>query len=809
MSFNNAALGDETPIVEDPTPVDASMDPPLAPPAESPPREQGWDSIVRIVAEVHATHPAGEVDPNGIGRVMDLAHLSGVDLSQRLSQSNNAIERFRVYGSNMEAVYRTEVYQAQAESRQCYEEAVRSHDNAEKYAHMTAVIGIAATQEIQERDFRCIEMAHHALQFEHIACTWEHNARVIYEEANARIQDDVAGLSSAENRMQTFRSELDTAQRMVTQESDSYAAFLQLQLELPAAQQQYRSLCEALAREQGTSADLRASLARSDAQLKGISDEQARNGPLISRLPVVEREIARLNQMCSDEEAENRVLRQTSEAHSKLSEKREEEVLVLDRDLKGAETELDVMVQRNAGLSKQFELLTGVPPVWNHHGVELINSVTDADPKLKKQGDRDAEIARQLKTQNMRMCQLTDMVAQVQQDWGQPATQPETGYLGEIQEVEPKPETNPQVLSVGEAANAELTRLLPKTPVGPTPPMMLTTQLTQRAKAGDLTLQVVSTRGMKVGQKIRIGRDVFEEINIKAFGSIHLTRALLLDHPAGAPVVVVESATNVPRIDIVGEESEEGEETVDADSGKSTPTTHKMSTKAPNLPSRPTSQHEMRTFHMNVVEAVLQVSQRTDMLEKKFLDEMLPWKVDDPRLDLIPKRMVNMNRNLKPGLLKLCKGDSRLHDEIERQRTMYGMTMQLITARKVLSLLYHSLATDKSLLEVCTIKHLAAIKWESYGDKDAYKFLSDFQTIVARMTNPLDIDHQRILLYTEMSKSEGLKLPMIKYDDAKEEDQTYDMLIEIYRKWLAKTRSLENNTKEMALSTHGGRGRQL
>ena len=335
--------------------------------------------------------------------------------------------------------------------------------------------------------------------------------------------------------------------------------------------------------------------------------------------------------------------------------------------------------------------------------------------------------------------------------------------------------------------------------IGP-PDTRLTTHTVQASRKGESVLHVVSTKGMKVGQKLRVGKSVFEEVMIKAFGSIFTVDPLLLDHEAGEEVVVVEASRAIPLIHIISND-DDGVDQSDVNSTKSSPALEIRTSSGkgkPTLPSRPMSQHEIPLFHLVTIEAVLQVSGRTDDKEKEFLEEMLTWDVDDPRLDEVPTKMVPMDRNLKPGLLKLCKGDNRLNDAIERKRAEYLIVKKLISCRKILAMLYNSLATDTRFLEVMTIKNLANMRWEDYGDANADKFLDDFLKIVARIPKGLDERHQQSMLYSEMIKSEGLKLPLVKYEDSQEVDKTLKLLLDIYNTWLNKKKHVENNNKERA-----------
>ena len=93
-------------------------------------------------------------------------------------------------------------------------------------------------------------------------------------------------------------------------------------------------------------------------------------------------------------------------------------------------------------------------------------------------------------------------------------------------------------------------------------------------------------------------------------------------------------------------------------------------------------------------------------------------------------------------------------------------------------MIYLDLATDSSLLEVVTIRSLADLRYEKYGDAKAERFWSDWVSIAARMDEDLKDSHMRDMLYAELVKSPGLMIPLVKYEDTETKDRTYDMLAE-------------------------------
>ena len=119
----------------------------------------------------------------------------------------------------------------------------------------------------------------------------------------------------------------------------------------------------------------------------------------------------------------------------------------------------------------------------------------------------------------------------------------------------------------------------------------------------------------------------------QSFGSINLTTPLRADHPAGVPVVVIDPATRVPRINISSGVDAGGVDDNAAFAGVTIgPTTAgsprstgssqvevkmlgKSKIKIPPIPKR---RHEARNFHADLVDRVLQASLRPDEKEKEW-----------------------------------------------------------------------------------------------------------------------------------------------------------------------------------------------
>ena len=61
---------------------------------------------------------------------------------------------------------------------------------------------------------------------------------------------------------------------------------------------------------------------------------------------------------------------------------------------------------------------------------------------------------------------------------------------------------------------------------------------------------------------------------------------------------------------------------------------------------------------------------------------------------------------------KAAKEDPQLTDDIERKRSELNLRGAMLTSRRLLKMIYGNLASDKNMLEICTIRHLSEIRWE-------------------------------------------------------------------------------------------------
>ena len=370
-----------------------------------------------------------------------------------------------------------------------------------------------------------------------------------------------------------------------------------------------------------------------------------------------------------------------------------------------------------------------------------------------------------------------------------------TSHSAQMTSLQPELSRDAGLAALSSTAPRETSNFVPRETA--TTVTALTTSLTTMARAGDKVLNVVSSRGMTAGQRIRIGTGIFEEAIIAGFGSIVLETPLRMDHQVGETVTVVDNVATVPHVrldDLHGEasDSEDQRQRIREDTSESSQSgknvkEYKKTVKIPKLPTR---RHEQPNFHADLVDNVLQASTRHDDKEAGFLNEVLTWDKNTPdsTIDKVPRRFIMMDRAVKPELQRVCKGNEALAQEIERKRTELQIANKKMTTRRLLFMVYSNLSTDKNMLEVCTLRHLTDIQYEQYGDENAEQFWHKWLTTLGRMNFPLSDNHKRDLLYTELRKSEGLKLHLVKYTDTPLDDRTYDQLAGIMNKWLSETK---------------------
>ncbi len=360
------------------------------------------------------------------------------------------------------------------------------------------------------------------------------------------------------------------------------------------------------------------------------------------------------------------------------------------------------------------------------------------------------------------------------------------------------------------AAEGEVRVTVGRSPAKPPKVKVVATNLLVGAPKGATKLEVESVSGFHMGDKIRIGNDVFEERTIVGFSSLVVDVPLRADHDAGEPVVLIEAASRIPSLHLSaasdaagGADAEDSEASVGVKVGGS------GANRKITAPTLPKYRSEMRGYHMELIQNVMATSTRRDNKEKEFLDAVLKMDKEAPELDVVPAKHVLLDRALMPSLEKSCKKEVELADEIHR----YKLLLQgkpgapMITSRKILAMIYGYLATDDNLMEVVDIRALSNLMWEAYGDENAAKFYADWLDKSTRLDLDLSDGHKRDLLWAQMKKSEALKVPLLKFKDIPREERTHQQLLDIFKKWLSEKREDNNYAKETANALKDGQGK--
>ena len=169
--------------------------------------------------------------------------------------------------------------------------------------------------------------------------------------------------------------------------------------------------------------------------------------------------------------------------------------------------------------------------------------------------------------------------------------------------------------------------------------------------------------------------------------------------------------------------------------------------------------------------------------EIKDLERPLPW------LDVVPKRYVKLDREMKTKLQELVKDRPDLVNVLFRLRTDYRARKASLTSRRMLVAMYASLAINQSISEVVSLKSISTMNWK--GDKNAEEFFTEFQkryTMMQRTEGALTDNQVRDLLHLEMSKSTGvgsLEAELRDWEKTyKKSERTLQNLLQCYRDWM-------------------------
>ena len=111
-------------------------------------------------------------------------------------------------------------------------------------------------------------------------------------------------------------------------------------------------------------------------------------------------------------------------------------------------------------------------------------------------------------------------------------------------------------------------------------------------------------------------------------------------------------------------------------------------------------------------------------------------------------------------------------------------------------MIYANLSTDANMLEVVTIRSLTDMQWEQFGDAGAREFLSTWIDRTSRLDCHIGDEVLRDILFTEMKKSDALKLPLVPFKNTPKKDQNYNDLLDIFKKHLKENKEDENLRRE-------------
>mgnify|MGYP003325659442 CR=1 FL=1 len=251
------------------------------------------------------------------------------------------------------------------------------------------------------------------------------------------------------------------------------------------------------------------------------------------------------------------------------------------------------------------------------------------------------------------------------------------------------------------------------------------TVLKERASMGDKILQVASSAGFKVGQQISISigpgpheQSIFEVAIIVKFGSIEVEAPLTMDHEVGASIVALTNPQTVPTLNFNIADSESDSEASDGHSSQ-----YKFgASRTIVIPDPPNYQAEIRPFHVKLLDNIMAQSTRNDDKERDYYNACLKGDHNHPKFDKVPRRHIRLDRIAVPAFEKACQKYTKLKKDIDALKLKLNDRGKQITSRRILIMLYHRLATDKSMLEIVNIRSVSNMDYSNFGDTKAQEF---------------------------------------------------------------------------------------
>ena len=189
------------------------------------------------------------------------------------------------------------------------------------------------------------------------------------------------------------------------------------------------------------------------------------------------------------------------------------------------------------------------------------------------------------------------------------------------------------------------------------------TTLAEEACEGDTVLKVSSAVGFKVGHKIRVGSHNWDVAKVVGFGSIKIDTPLKRPHAIGTIVAVVpDGFPEAVKVTIMADDPEEADaedEVVRLDATSASESGYEVRvgnhTKKYNIPPLPKSRREIKSYQLELIEAVMAASSRPDEKEKVFLERVETMSISDPILDRVHRQYQQLNRGLLVALQNCCK----------------------------------------------------------------------------------------------------------------------------------------------------------
>ena len=144
--------------------------------------------------------------------------------------------------TNIRSQYGAEVAQARTEAQESAAAAWASHSNAERYAQMTAAIGVTAANELQERDLTIGKLTCEYQTLTEMNRNCERTALHAYHELKERDVQSEEVLDRTQSRMIQYRSEFEIAARQATEYKAASDTHRELQACIPHAQRRYEHM---------------------------------------------------------------------------------------------------------------------------------------------------------------------------------------------------------------------------------------------------------------------------------------------------------------------------------------------------------------------------------------------------------------------------------------------------------------------------------------------------------------------------------------------------------------------------------------